>query len=69
MAGKRITIVQGHPDPAGGHFVYALADSYERAACEAGHGIFPVRTTVIGMVEGSKDARDGCLTRLAVLGV
>jgi hypothetical protein len=28
-----------------------------------------VRTTVIGMVEGSKDAREGWLTRLAVLGV
>ena len=37
MAGKRITIVQGHPDPAGGHFVHALADAYERAAREAGH--------------------------------
>jgi putative NADPH-quinone reductase len=32
-------------------------------------GISPVRATVIGMVEGSKDARDGWLTRLAVLGV
>ena len=37
MAGKRITILQGHPDPAGGHFVHALADAYERAAREAGH--------------------------------
>jgi putative NADPH-quinone reductase len=32
-------------------------------------GFSPVRTTVIGMVEGSKDARAGWLTRLAVLGV
>ena len=142
MAGKRITIVEGHPDPAGGHFVQALADAYERAAREAGHevkridvarldfpllhnaqewewqppsepiaaaqqalawaehlaifyplwhgdmpallkgffeqtlrpgflefcGIAPVRSTLIGMVEGSKDAREGWLTRLAVLG-
>lgn len=35
--GKRIAILQGHPDPAGGHFVHALAGAYERAACEAGH--------------------------------
>jgi hypothetical protein len=34
VAGKRITIVQGHPDPASGHFVHALADAYERAARE-----------------------------------
>jgi putative NADPH-quinone reductase len=192
VPGQRITIVQGHPDPAGGHFVNALADAYERAARDTGHqvkridvarlsfpllhnadewqwqppaesiaaaqqaiawaghvvilyplwlgdmpallkaffeqtlrpgfaignaapgrlpkkllagrsarvvvtmgmpalfyklyyrahtlkslkrnilefcGISPVRATVIGMVEGSKDARDGWLTRLAVLGV
>jgi len=36
---KRIAIVQGHPDPAGGHFVHALADAYERAAREAGHEV------------------------------
>jgi putative NADPH-quinone reductase len=31
-------------------------------------GLSPVRATVIGMVEGRKDAREGWLTRLAVLG-
>ena len=39
MAGKRITIIQGHPDPAGGHFVHALAGAYEDAAREAGHEV------------------------------
>ena len=36
---RRITILQGHPDPAGGHFIHALADAYERAAREAGHEV------------------------------
>jgi putative NADPH-quinone reductase len=37
--GKRIALIQGHPDPAGGHFGHALADGYERAATEAGHEV------------------------------
>ena len=36
---KRLAIIQGHPDPAGGHFGHALADAYERAAREAGHEV------------------------------
>lgn len=36
---KRITIIIGHPDPAGGHFGHALAGAYERAAREAGHQV------------------------------
>ena len=37
--GKRIALIQGHPDPAGGHFGHALADAYERSATEAGHQV------------------------------
>ena len=37
--GKRIAVIQGHPDPAGGHFVHALAGAYEDAAREAGHEV------------------------------
>jgi putative NADPH-quinone reductase len=38
-AGSRILVIQGHPDPAGGHFGHALAGAYEDAACEAGHEV------------------------------
>jgi putative NADPH-quinone reductase len=37
--GKRIALVQGHPDPAGGHFGHALAAAYASAAAEAGHEV------------------------------
>ena len=37
--GKRILIVQGHPDPAGGHFGHALANAYAEAARGAGHEV------------------------------
>ncbi len=35
--GKRILIVQGHPDPAAGHFAQALQAAYADAAVAAGH--------------------------------
>jgi hypothetical protein len=28
----RVTIIQGHPDPAATHFGHALADAYAKAA-------------------------------------
>jgi putative NADPH-quinone reductase len=34
-----IAIIQGHPDPAGGHFGHALADAYAEAAAAAGHAV------------------------------
>lgn len=36
---KRITVIQGHPDPAGGHLCHALADVYASGAAEAGHSV------------------------------
>jgi putative NADPH-quinone reductase len=36
---RRITIIQGHPDPAGGHLCHALADAYAAGADEAGHAV------------------------------
>ena len=45
---KRIALIQGHPDPAGGHFDHALADAYERAAREAGH---EVRTIAVARLD------------------
>jgi len=35
----RIAIIQGHPDPAGGHFGHALAQGYATGAAEAGHEV------------------------------
>jgi putative NADPH-quinone reductase len=35
----RITILQAHPDAAGGHLCHALADAYEKGATEAGHEV------------------------------
>ncbi|MBA4743454.1 MAG: NAD(P)H-dependent oxidoreductase [Azoarcus sp.] len=36
---SRICIVQGHPDPAGGHFDHALAEAYRAGAEGAGHEV------------------------------
>lgn len=36
---NRIAIIQGHPDPRGGHFGHALADAYRQGAREAGHEV------------------------------
>ncbi|MGH8502724.1 MAG: NAD(P)H-dependent oxidoreductase [Gammaproteobacteria bacterium] len=37
--GKRITIIQGHPDSAARHFGHALADAYAEGAQAAGHEV------------------------------
>lgn len=36
---RRIAVIQGHPDPAGGHFAHALADAYAEGALAAGHEV------------------------------
>lgn len=36
---KRIVILQGHPDPAGGHFGHALAEAYAEGAAGTGHEV------------------------------
>jgi putative NADPH-quinone reductase len=36
---KRITIIQGHPDPDGRHFGHALAQAYREGAEAAGHEV------------------------------
>jgi putative NADPH-quinone reductase len=43
-----IAIIQGHPDPAGGHFGHALAAAYAEAAKAAGH---EVRTIDVAQLE------------------
>jgi len=44
----RITIVQGHPDPAGGHYGHALAHAYASGAEAARH---EVRTIAVAELE------------------
>ena len=36
---KRVLIIQGHPDPAAGHFDHALAEAYSQGAAAAGHDV------------------------------
>lgn len=36
---RKIVLIQGHPDAAGGHFGHALADAYATAALAAGHEV------------------------------
>ena len=36
---RRISIIQGHPDPSGGRLCHALADAYAGGAEEAGHEV------------------------------
>ncbi|MDZ7749477.1 MAG: NAD(P)H-dependent oxidoreductase [Halofilum sp. (in: g-proteobacteria)] len=59
--GQRIVIIQGHPDPAGGHFGHALADAYAHGARAGGHEVrrvevaaldFPLVRTRADWVEG-----------------
>lgn len=39
LMNKKITIIQGHPDPIVRHFGHALADAYARGAAIAGHEV------------------------------
>lgn len=39
MKSKRILVIQGHPDPQGGHFGHALAQAYADGAAAAGHTV------------------------------
>jgi putative NADPH-quinone reductase len=37
--GKRVLLIQGHPDASHAHFCHALADAYAAGAAEAGHEV------------------------------
>lgn len=45
---SRISIVQGHPDPQGGHFCHALAESY---AAGAKHGRHELRRVEVAQLD------------------
>jgi putative NADPH-quinone reductase len=36
---RKIAIIQGHPDPAGGHLCHALVDAYAESAVSGGHSV------------------------------
>ncbi len=36
---KPVVVIQGHPDPAGGHLCHALADAYAAGAASGGHAV------------------------------
>jgi putative NADPH-quinone reductase len=46
--GRKIAIIQGHPDPEGKHFGQALADAYTAGAGEGGH---QVRVIEVGKLD------------------
>lgn len=36
---RRVLLIQGHPDPGGGHLCHALSDAYAAGAKSAGHSV------------------------------
>lgn len=46
---KRILLIQGHPDPAGGHFGHALAEAYRKGAVAAGHEVRSVAVAALSL--------------------
>lgn len=44
---KRVTIIQGHPDPGPEHYGYALSQAYREAAEQAGHQVQEIRVADI----------------------
>lgn len=44
---RRIVIIQGHPDAAGGHLCHALADAYAEGAAAAGHEVTRIEVAAL----------------------
>jgi putative NADPH-quinone reductase len=62
MKNMRILLVQGHPDPKGGHLCHALANAYAEGAAAAGHSVrlidvaqldFPVLRSALEWEQGA----------------
>lgn len=58
---RRIVIVQGHPDPAGGHFGHALAAAYAEGAAQAGHEVetIPVARLDFPLLRSKREFGEG----------
>ncbi|MEQ8509312.1 MAG: NAD(P)H-dependent oxidoreductase [Rhodospirillaceae bacterium] len=59
--GKRIAILQGHPDPVGGHLCHALAAAYADGATAAGHhvSLIEVATLDFPLLRTQEDYKTG----------
>lgn len=44
---RNILIIQGHPDPAGGHLCHAFADTHAEGAVSAGHSVSRIDAAAI----------------------
>ncbi|MGD8378858.1 MAG: NAD(P)H-dependent oxidoreductase [Gammaproteobacteria bacterium] len=44
---RRIALIEGHPDPQGGHFCTALAAAYARGADSAGHQVDRIKVAAL----------------------
>ena len=58
---RRITILQGHPDPRGHHFGNALSDAYAEGARAAGHEIKSIEVAKLNvpLLRSSEDFYQG----------
>lgn len=59
--GRRIVVIQGHPDPARGHFCHALAKAYADGAAAAGHEVrqIDVATLEFPLLRRKREFDDG----------
>lgn len=59
----RITVIQGHPDPRGGHFGHALADAYVLAAKDAAHELRTIEVAKLEfpLLRSAGDWKNGAL--------
>jgi putative NADPH-quinone reductase len=57
----RITLIQGHPDPAGGHFGHALAEAYAQYAEDASHEVKTIEVARLDfpLLRSADDWRQG----------
>lgn len=63
MVARRITLIDGHPDPDPGRFVHALTDTYAAAALAAGHDVrrIAVAGLAFDLLESRKEWEEGAL--------
>ena len=62
-APRRVLILQGHPDPAGGHLLHTLAAAYAEGAVAAGHAVETVDIARLDfpLLRSQADWKDGTL--------